>query len=139
MTLSARSTLLSMFVFTLLIAPGCSGGHEGCRPNPSVTPDMAALNLPPPEGGKLCHAEPKFVMYEIPKDRSQLVTEYTDKLQKGGWKEVANPAGGSDDPSSIFYEKGGRKIMFRVAKCSRSSFADIFGSCSIVTFDDAGK
>ena len=139
MTLSERRTMVFALAWALLVTAGCGGGHDGCRPNPAVTPDMAALNLPAPEGGKLCHAEAKFIMYEVPKDRTAVVTDSTAKLEKAGWKEIRNPSGGSEDPGTLFYEKNGKQVTYAVAKCSRSSFADIFDSCAIVTYNDDTK
>ena len=140
MVLSLRPASVLIVGFVAMFFVGCGGGHEGCRPNPSVSADMAALTLPPPDGGKLCHAEAKFVMYEFMKDRTEVFTEYAGKLEKAGWKEIPNPAGGtSDDPASTFYAKNGKQIMYRVSKCSRSSFADMAGSCTLITFDDVTK
>ena len=139
MTLSARWTMLFALAFALLVSIGCGGGHDGCRPNPAVTADMASLNLPAPEGGKLCHAEAKFIMYEVPKDRAAVVSDATGKMEKAGWKEIRNPSGGSEDPGTLFYEKSGKQVTWAVAKCSRSSLADIFDSCSIVTYNDDTK
>lgn len=124
----------------ITFSAACGGGDEGCRPNPSVTADMAALNLPAADGGKLCHAEAKFVMYEVPKDRTQVLTENSGKLEKAGWKEIPNPATGkTDSSSSLFFEKNGKQIMYTISKCHRSFLSDLSGSCSIVTFDDVTK
>jgi hypothetical protein len=88
MTKSFRILLTCGLAFMLLSAAACTGHHDGCRPNPVATDEMAELDLPAPKSGKLCLAQTRLVTYEIQKDQSEVQPEFRERLEKAGWKET---------------------------------------------------
>jgi hypothetical protein len=139
MTKSFRILLTCGLAFMLLSAAACTGHHDGCRPNPVVTDEMAELDLPAPKSGKLCLAQTRLVTYEIQKDQSEVQPEFRERLEKAGWKETPNPATGLLESPSAFFVKNGRQVKYTVEKCHGSFLTGVFSSCSTVSFEEVTK